>query len=42
MYCRIFEPSKIIMDYGQEFEEIFFINRGSVKFYDSHGITPFL
>lgn len=30
------------MSYGQKFNEIFFISKGSAIFYDPKGVTPFL
>ena len=42
MYCRIYEPGKIIINAGQRFNEIFFISKGSAILYDSKGVTPFL
>jgi hypothetical protein len=42
MYCRIFEPGKTIISYGQKVNEMYFINRGNVCFYDSKGVIPFI
>ena len=42
MYCRIYEPGKIIINSGQKFNEIFFISKGSAILYDAKGVTPFL
>ena len=42
MYCRIYEPGKEIVSYGQKLNEIYFIQKGSIVFYDSKGVTPFL
>jgi hypothetical protein len=42
MYCRIYEPGRIIIPHGQKFNEIFFISRGSAIFFDPKGVTPFL
>jgi hypothetical protein len=42
MYCRIYEPGKTIISHGQKFQEMFFINKGTVQLMDSKGIVPFL
>jgi len=42
LYCRIYEPGKTIIQYGQKVDEIFFITKGSAIFYDPKGVTPFL
>ena len=42
MYCRIFEPGKTIISYGQKVNEMYFINRGNAYFYDSKGVIPFI
>ena len=35
MYCRIYEPSARVINYGERFSEMYFIQQGGVKFYDS-------
>ena len=42
MYCRIYEPGKQIVTYGQKFNEMYFITKGTAMLYDQKGITPFL
>lgn len=42
MYCRIYEPGKILVHYGQKIEEMYFITRGSIVLYDCLGVTPFI
>ena len=34
MYCRIYEPGKTIISNGQKLNEMYFITRGTVIFYD--------
>lgn len=42
MYCRIYEPGKTIISYGQKLNEMYFVTKGNVIFYDQKGITPFI
>lgn len=42
MYCRIYEPGKTIVAYGQNITEMYFISKGNVIFFDETGVTPFL
>lgn len=42
MYCRIYEPGKTIITYGQKFNEMYFITKGTVMIYDQKGVIPFL
>jgi len=42
MYCRIYEPGKVLVNYGAKLSEMYFISSGSAVFYDSKGVTPFL
>lgn len=42
MYCRIFEPDRQVIGYGDRFQEIFFVTKGGVKFYNRHGTDSFL
>ena len=42
MYCRIFEPGKVIISYGQKLQEMYFITNGTAIFFDAKGVTPFL
>ena len=42
MYCRIFEPGKVIISYGQKLNEMYFVTKGTAIFFDSKGVTPFL
>jgi hypothetical protein len=42
MYCRIYEPGKVLVSYGQKLSEMYFISKGSAVFYDQKGVTPFL
>jgi signal-transduction protein with cAMP-binding, CBS, and nucleotidyltransferase domain len=42
MYCRIFEPGKVIISYGQKLQEMYFITKGTAIFFDNKGVTPFL
>jgi hypothetical protein len=42
MYCRIYEPEKEIVSFGSKLTELYFIQEGSITFYDSKGVTPFL
>jgi len=42
MYCRIYEPGKVLVSYGQKITEMYFISKGSAVFFDQKGVTPFL
>lgn len=42
MYCRIYEPGKVLVSYGEKLTEMYFISKGSAVFYDQKGVTPFL
>jgi signal-transduction protein with cAMP-binding, CBS, and nucleotidyltransferase domain len=42
MYCRIYEPGKQIVNYGQKFTEFYFITKGTVSLYEKNGVYPFL
>lgn len=42
MYCRIYDPEKEIVSYGSKLTEMYFIQEGSIVFYDSKGVTPYL
>lgn len=42
MYCRIYEPGKVIITYGQKLEEIYFISKGNAVLWDRKGVIPFL
>ena len=42
MYCRIFEPDKVIVRFNQSVEEIFFIKHGQVRVLDKTACNDFL
>ena len=42
MYCRIFEPDKIIVNFNKSVDEVYFIKQGQVRVFDKTGSNDFL
>ena len=42
MYCRIFEPDKIIVNFNKAVDEVYFIKQGQVRVFDKTGSNDFL
>ena len=42
MYCRIFEPDKIIVNFNKSVNEVYFIKQGDVRVFDKTGSNDFL
>jgi signal-transduction protein with cAMP-binding, CBS, and nucleotidyltransferase domain len=37
MYCRTYEPDRLIVNYSERIEQVYFIRQGAVRLYDKTG-----
>jgi len=42
MYCRIYEPNRIVINTGEKVSELMFIKEGGFRLQERHGIHDFL
>ena len=42
MFCRIYEPGKLLVKNARRLNEMFFVAKGSLVFYDRNGVHFFM